>query len=83
MAAIGSWCNGNIMVSKTIDNCPIQLEPAKFNFNIMGEIRIVYDTNIGHLIEKANEEGVNKDNYIDIVKQGEAYILLYYYGREN
>lgn len=45
----------------------------------MEEIRVIYSQDIGDLVRKANNLEVRKENYIDIVKQGEIFIMLYEY----
>lgn len=43
----------------------------------MSSLKIIHSLDFGSLIRQANNAGITKESYIDIIKQGETYILLY------
>lgn len=45
----------------------------------MGGLKYVFGRDIRSLLENANIEGVTKETYVDIVKEGETFILIYAY----
>lgn len=43
----------------------------------MSKLKYIYQRDLGALVDNANKIGLKKEDIIDIIKQGEIFVLIY------